>query len=95
MGHLLQMKGVNYDPLSWLLKWSFKFEFTDEGAKTRISSLEYPSTEREYVECLASIAEYCGTAVMTSLVPPSKSPSEGPKKGPVLLKRGTKEGPRI
>ena len=34
-------------------------------------------------------------AVMTSLVPPSKSPSEGPKRGPVLLKRGTKEGPRI
>ena len=36
-----------------------------------------------------------GRPVMTSLVPPSKSPSEGPKRGPVLLKRGTKEGPKI
>ena len=35
------------------------------------------------------------SAVMTSLVPPPKSPSEGPKRGPVLLKRGTTEGPRI
>ena len=33
-------------------------------------------------------------AVMTSQVPLIKSPSEGPKEGPVFQKRGNKEGPK-